>query len=629
MPVTTSEKKYQYFVFFLFILAFSNIICSQEDTNNQEQFSIWENTTKYGRVYHVDQKYKNACDTNSGAENTPLLTIGAALQRVKPGEKILIHEGVYHEMLEPVRGGDSPDKMISIESKPGDKVIIKGSKVIGNKWYRKISLDKKSITPSVTASRSKKLWMTVLSDTLFVNGYNPFSLKNLEEKDYVQMPSLNSVKNISPLALKRGMLYQDSKRMAQLNDYGDLVYVPGSFWVDTDHKTIHIHPFDDKNPNEAEFEVVVSPYLLKPKQSGLGFIQVKGLIFEHCANGFFPSENGAVTTNGGHHWIFEKNIISEINSYGLEFNTIALQTVNSEKINVQVETEPGFINVMDNKIYACGTAGIISNGTQNAILKYNEVMLCGWQEAEHYENCAGIKLFNCNHCLVSSNIIHHILGGAGIWLSRAGNYTRITKNIIYNIATLNGAIVMSSSKAANLIDNNFAWNIDGVGINGVNSDNQLYYHNLVGHTSESIVKIYTTPKRESDTVRNTANRNQVKNNMFVDFVDRMDISSSSNTISNNLFVFNTQLEAVKLKWWQARIISKRGMIMRADAGFNPQSLMFKWTSKYEIQPVPSLPEVKYDIVNEERTSPTTLPGPFRKLERYSDYYAPLKAERVF
>jgi hypothetical protein len=109
----------------------------------------------------------------------------------------------------------------------------------------------------------------------------------------------------------------------------------------------------------------------------------------------------------------------------------------------------------------------------------------------------------------------------------------------------------------------------------------------------------------------------------------MDISSSTNTITNNLFVFNTQLEAVKLKWWQARIISKRGLIMRADAGFNSQSRMFKWSSKYEVQPIPTLTEVKFDIVNEERTSPMTIPGPFRTLSRNIDYYAPLKAEKKY
>ena len=41
--------------------------------------------------------------------------------------------------------------------------------------------------------------------------------------------------------------------MAQLAAYEDLVRLPGSFWVDPDGKTVHIHPFEGGNPNGRLF----------------------------------------------------------------------------------------------------------------------------------------------------------------------------------------------------------------------------------------------------------------------------------------------------------------------------------------------------------------------------------------
>ena len=95
-----------------------------------EDYPIWENTTKYSKIYVVNKDHKLANDTNRGTEKYPLLTIEEAVKRVKPGEKVLIHKGVYREKLEPVLGGIGPNQMISFESAEGEEVIIKGSEII-------------------------------------------------------------------------------------------------------------------------------------------------------------------------------------------------------------------------------------------------------------------------------------------------------------------------------------------------------------------------------------------------------------------------------------------------------------------------------------------------------------------
>ena len=190
--------------------------------------------------------------------------------------------------------------------------------------------------------------------------------------------------------------------------------------------------------------------------------------------------------------------------------------------------------------------------------------------------------------------------------------------------TTNGSLVINTSRAINLVDNNFIWNIDGVGINGNNSENQLYYHNLIAYTSESTVKITNTKRIELNNINLSAKRNHISNNIFIDFKERMELSSSSNIVNNNVFAFSTKLGNIELKKWQTKIISKRGVIMRADANFNPKTLVFKWSSKKDIQSVIPLAEVKTDFANQKRSSVTTIPGPFRTLLSNCDYYVVLK-----
>lgn len=610
------HKQFIRFLIVLYCLIsvfFPRFLFGQEIEDQWENYPIWENTTTYSKIYIVDQKHESANDTNSGAEDAPLLTIGAAIGLVKPGEKIIIKRGTYREIIQPVKGGTGPDKIVAIEAAEGEKVIIKGSYVIGNTWTKTIHAKSKAEQPSITHSRSQKLWITQLNDSLFEHGYNPF--KNLlipetrSRSPYFTGPKLYS-----------GMIYQDGNRMAQLESYNDLIHISGSFWIDRDGKTIHIHPFSEINPNEAVFEVAVFPYLLKPVRTGLGYIQVKGLIFEHCANSLPSSGSGAVTILEGHHWIFENNTIREINATGLE---ISLGIGNLDSSEVKTD---GYINLLNNRIYNCGTAGVFGT-SNNAIIKNNEIFLCGWQEIESHEKSAGICLLTSSRCMLSNNIIHNFLGATGIWLQKNCNESRLSRNIIYNIASFHGALRVEEASKENLVDNNIIWNIDGIGINGQNSDNQLYYHNLIGNTTGSIVKIVSVKSTRSDSVKSGAIKNNIKNNIFYNFGDRMDLSSISNQVSNNIFVLSTDIGSIEIKKWQARLISKQGLLMRADAGFNPKTMMFKWNSKSEVQPVPSISIVKKDILNEKRTVPMTIPGPFRTLPSNSDYFVSLTVER--
>ena len=74
--------------------------------------------------YHVD--CVNGSDDSPGTREKPFKTITQASRVLKPGDKAVIHPGVYHEQ---VMGGvsGSKDAPIVYEGVHRDKVILQGS----------------------------------------------------------------------------------------------------------------------------------------------------------------------------------------------------------------------------------------------------------------------------------------------------------------------------------------------------------------------------------------------------------------------------------------------------------------------------------------------------------------------
>ena len=99
-------------------------------------FETWEVPLRFSQTYHVAQQHPRASDDNPGTAGAPWRTISKAAEMLKPGERVIVHGGVYREWVNPARGGTGPDKMISYEAAPGERVIIKGSEVWKPKWEK-------------------------------------------------------------------------------------------------------------------------------------------------------------------------------------------------------------------------------------------------------------------------------------------------------------------------------------------------------------------------------------------------------------------------------------------------------------------------------------------------------------
>ena len=594
----------QLYIFFMSL----NLI--GQDIINWNNYNAWENKTNYSKILIVNQNHPNASDQNTGTKERPFKTINKAAQIAKPGEKILIYSGVYREAIYPKRGGTSTQEMISYEAAPGENVIIKGSKVLDQKWeQRKVYTDVLA-DPNTTYTWSRRTWVTTIPDTFFDDGYYPFKLPNILPEEHQLMPWAKLVKNMPPFTSTRALIFQDGKRMIQLETYADVVRVPGTFWIDKDGKTVHIHSFDSNDPNNSLIEIGTQQHLLKPQKVGLNYIQLKGLTFEHCANGFLRTSTGAVTALGGHHWIIENNTIRQNNSSGLEFGFFAyeLDDKNPENIKRDFKENIGAVIVRNNTIHDCGTAGIRSFVVKDGIVTGNHIYNCGWQDAENYWECSGIKMLVCYNTLVSDNHIHDIQGGNGIWLDWDIRYSRVTRNKIHDIQNIQGGIFIEASHYPNLVDNNFVWNIDGNGIYANDTDYLRIYHNLVANITGNVVHAIVQTDRYQNGRKLTAEDNLVYNNIFINGLP-MRFSSDSNKVEHNLFI-NTKYP----HQFDENHLGENNTSIHADVDFNSKSQYFIFNTKSDLIKVPLLEDIKVDFFNTAKASEGyTYPGPFNGL----------------
>ena len=605
-------------VFALFLFGMSGLTVSgfaqPKDANWWDINPIWQNTTRYTKTYVVNQNDINASDENPGTMERPFKTINKAAQVAMPGERVVIYGGIYREMVQPKRGGTAPDKMIAYEAAPGENVIVSGSKIIRTGWERRWVFSDVRPDTLKTYTWSKKVWITTLPDSFFEDGYFPLQLANIMPLEYALMPWAQQVKNIAPYNSPRGLLFQNGRRMIQLVDYGDLAKVPGSFWVDKDKKTLHIHPFDDRDPNASIFELGVKHHLFLPQSVGLNYIQLSGISFEHCANGFLRTSTGAVTALGGQHWIIENNTIREINSSGLEFGYYAFETGDPNAMNVpRLRTNtPGGMIVRNNTIHDCGTAGIRSFVVERSLIENNHIYNCGWQDAENYWEVAGIKMLEVHNSLIRGNHIHDIQGGNGIWLDWNNIHCRVTQNIIHDVQTIQGAIFVEASHYPNLLDNNFIWNIDGNGVYANDTDSLLVYHNLISNIKDNIVQSIVATDRSQNGRKLTAENNEVRNNIFIDGRP-MRFSSNSNHSDYNLYVSSKEPNYFNIAAFQDAGMEKHGQFIRSVAGFLPAAQYFEWKPAIAVNKVPRVKELSYDFFNKRREEALTFPGPFTDL----------------
>ena len=453
------------------------------------EFPKWETPLQFTNTYYVDGQAGNADDAGPGTQEHPFKTISHAAQVLQPGERVVIQAGVYREHVRPARGGTGPDAMISYEAAPGAKVVLKGSAVVTD-WKPSegwnFGIDPKTKEPV-------RAWELRLDPKLFPDGYNPFEVDNVIGNRYW----INYAKdNMANYFRRRGLVFVDGKPLEpvespillagpstrSLNFFSDVHWSPlfeefspyaGKVWVEPNGMTLHIRLANDDNPANHTIEITTQEQVFSPAQRYQSYIRVAGITFQHAGNGFPVPQRGMVSTNRGHHFIFEGDTFEWANSVGLD--------VGNEDWAASLPPQPvGFDIIRGNTFRHCGIEGLGgTGGPENVLVEKNLFEWIGWQDAARMSESGGTKMHVAKNLLFRHNVIRHIRHGNGIWLDIGNANDRLTGNVFADIpGDVNPhAIHIEGSNDLNQIDNNIFDHLTG-GILIRDTNNVVIAYNL-------------------------------------------------------------------------------------------------------------------------------------------------------
>ena len=132
--------------------------------------------------------------------------------------------------------------MIHYEAATGTEVVVSGSRLLKTTWK-----------PSRRKGNDGDagIWTTRLPGELFAED-NPFREVNLPDERIDQgMPWAVPIKGQVPNTLRRGLVFQDGKRLRQAARYEELAEAPGAYWVESDGVTLDLRPLAGSDPNRA------------------------------------------------------------------------------------------------------------------------------------------------------------------------------------------------------------------------------------------------------------------------------------------------------------------------------------------------------------------------------------------
>ncbi|MBW6458897.1 MAG: DUF1565 domain-containing protein, partial [FCB group bacterium] len=243
-------------------------------------------------------------DRHDGSLAKPFLTISRAVQSAMPGDTITVHEGIYREWVNPLRGGENEQKRIVYRTAPGEKVEIKGSEQIKS-W--------KHVKNGV--------WKVTLPERFF-GDYNPY--RDLIFGDWFN--DYGRIHHTGEVFLNGKSLYEKESLEKVFNPVPDTTIIDpeGSvytWYCESDDKRTTIWAnFHDFDPNRELTEISVRRKCFYPENPGINYITVSGFHFSQAATQWpapTAEQVGMVSTHWNKGWIIENNVIHDSKCAGI------------------------------------------------------------------------------------------------------------------------------------------------------------------------------------------------------------------------------------------------------------------------------------------------------------------------
>jgi hypothetical protein len=555
-------------------------------------FPFWDDETVYRKVYHVAQQHPRASDDNPGTEDVPLATIGRAAEMLMPGEKAVVHAGLYRECVRPARGGEGPDRMIAYEAAPGEQVTITGAEA----W-----------TPAARASagwgmaapeNGATVWMADLPEEAF-HGYNPFLVRNAYEY-MTHYGQLQDPAWLTRALLRRGMIFHDGRPLAQVLRARELAARDGAFWVEESGLRVHFRLPGDAAP-DVPLEISAREQTFAPRDLSMAFIRVSGFTLTNAAGPLPVPQRGSVSTTRGHHWIIEGCRVTWANGVGID---IGIQSWDSASIG-----ETGHHILRRNHVSHCGICGVAGAlGVTHTLIEDNTFEHIGYHNMERMYECGGIKFHLARHTLVRRNVFRHLEHAGGIWLDVDNVNCRITGNVFADIATVVGAIYSEMNYERNMVDHNVVWDIRrpageppahleaGSGLRADCNDTLVVENNFFGKLdSYAVFFSLIQADRRSSGRTGLCRANEARHNVLYQTPRRIHLGRREENVSDgNLFdarddncCFQIAHPAPdnyqKLASWQRYFgLDTHSAQVRFTADFDPETLTLTWQVEGEL-----------------------------------------------
>ena len=418
--------------------------------------------------YHVAP---SGNDADSGSSASPFRTIQRAAELAQPGDRIIVHEGVYRERIDPPRGGESDEKRIVYQAAPGENVEIRGSEVVKS-W----------------AKVQDAVWKTTVSNSVF-GDFNPFG--DLIHGDWF---------NAMGREHHTGAVYLNGKWLSEAASLDDVLKPVDAapLWfgqVDEKDTTIWAQ-FPQCDPNEQRIEVNVRRTLFYPSKPGINFITVRGFVLRHAATPWAPptaEQIGLIGTHWSKGWVIENNEISHsrcsgvtLGKYGDQWDNTSANSAEGYVKTIERALENGWSReaighhiVRNNVIHDCEQTGIC--GSLGAI--FSEItgnhMHSSWTKRQFTgAEMGGIKIHASIDMLIKNNRIHNC--GRGIWMDWMAQGTRLTGNLCYDNTT--DDLFVEVNHGPFLVDNNLL--LSGLSLRDW-SEGGAFVHNLMTGKIES------------------------------------------------------------------------------------------------------------------------------------------------
>ena len=631
-----------------------------------KEFDLWEKEVSYVRELYVAQDHPNASDDNDGSKEAPFKTIQAAANVAMPGTRVLIGPGTYHECVSPARGGEGPESMICYEAVEKGSVVIKASEEV-YEFEKSVGWRLWGFGgPTVADGASEpKIWCHHLDPDMF-RGYNPFCAVNiLHDRLFIEYDKTD----MTPYLNRRGMIFCDGKPLKQVALYNQLGTADGTYWVEANGQTVHFRLPGDADPASHKIELTVREQCFAPKKPFLSYIKLKGLVCAHAAMGAPVPQRGAISAYRGNHWVIEDCTVDWANAVGIDIGDECWHH------GFDSNKEVGHSVIRRCHVKDAGVCGIAGLFAANMLIEDNLIEGTGWQKMELSWEAGGIKLHNSVDGMIRRNIFRTTYRADHLWLDCGNINNRITQNLFLDGIEQREAIFIECTReGVNLIDNNLFWNmegrfdaskipnepgssgwyklvendvINGYAVYGEGTDRMQVVNNFIGKCRAYAYYAKPVPFRLSPGDRGGTSRDaKLLNNMIYDCgVGAICFPTRDNASEGNAFVKQAKGGDLRIMypapevcldlkswrefygfdqtgsegWFDFEVDTENLTLTVKECMTMPPSFGPVAPDRYAKTPA-DLPKVaadariRFDLVGNERTGDTVLPGPFAELE---------------